>query len=408
MACMTTFATSRLNRAMLLCGFITFGLLYCVQPLMPLFGQQFALSPAQASLVLSVSTMALSASLVVASLVSDRIGRKPLMVGAIAAAALLTVLSAFARSYAELLALRALLGVALGGVPAVAMAYMGEEVDKASLGASMGLYIAGSAFGGMFARVAVSLVSDVSGWRVGLFCVGLASIWGAWVFGRTLPASANFRRTAPGWAMLREHFRDAGMPWLFALGFLLMGAFVCLYNYASYRLMAAPFHLGQSAVGLLSVLYLVGMGSSVWAGRLADRIGRRNVLWIVMLVMLAGLLLTLSSLLPLIVLGLAVFTFGFFAAHSVASSWIGLRARRAPALAAATYLFFYYLGSSVIGSMAGIVWSGGGWPALAGLLAVIVGSGLLIALRLRTLAPLPGPSQHKSMIAAHFAGYDKA
>lgn len=377
---------------MLLCGFVSFGLLYCVQPLMPLFGTAFALTPTQASLVLSITTMAMSVALVLGSLLSDRVGRRPLMIGAIAAAAVLTVLSAFARSYAELLALRALLGVALGGVPAVAMAYMGDEIEKASLGESMGLYIAGSAFGGMFSRVAGSVMSDYLSWRAALFTLGVASLWGAFEFWRSLPPSANFRRAPAGANALqaaRAHLSDEGMPWLFALGFLMMGAFVCLYNYAAYRLLDAPFHLSQSAVGALSVLYMVGMFSSVWAGRLADRIGRRNVLWIVMLVMLAGLLLTLSSWLPLVVLGMGVFTFGFFASHSVASSWVGLRARRAQALAAALYLFFYYLGSSVIGSLAGAVWSSGGWPALVAVLAATLAACLLIALRLRGLAPLP-------------------
>jgi YNFM family putative membrane transporter len=385
-------AAKRINRAMLLCGFVSFGLLYCVQPLMPLFGTAFAVTPTQSSLILSITTMTMAVSLVLASLLSDRVGRRPLMIGAIAAAAVFTVLAAFARSYGELLALRALLGVALGGVPAVAMAYMGDEIEKASLGESMGLYIAGSAFGGMFSRVAGSVLSDYLSWRAALFALGVASLWGAFEFWRALPPSVNFRRAPAGSDPLRaarEHLMDEGMPWLFALGFLMMGAFVCLYNYAAYRLVAAPFHLSQSAVGAMSVLYLVGMFSSVWAGRLADRIGRRNVLWIVMLVMMAGLLMTLSPLLPVIILGMGVFTFGFFASHSVASSWIGLRARRAQALAAALYLFFYYLGSSVIGSLAGAVWSGGGWPALVGVLAATLGAGLLIALRLRGLAPLP-------------------
>jgi MFS transporter, YNFM family, putative membrane transport protein len=183
--------------------------------------------------------------------------------------------------------------------------------------------------------------------------------------------------------------QDAGLPWLYALGFLLMGVFVSLYNYISYRLIEQPFSMGQSAVGLLSVLYLIGMFSAVWAGRLADRLGRRKVLWIVLSVMLAGLLLTLATSLVLIVAGMALFTFGFFASHSVASSWVGLRARSHAALASALYLFFYYVGSSVIGSLCGLVWSAAGWPGVVGVLALAMGLAFAIALHLRILAPLP-------------------
>jgi YNFM family putative membrane transporter len=386
-------AFRRINRAMLIGGFSTFALLYTVQPLMPLLGAQFALSPAQASWVLSISTLALALSLVICSALSDRIGRKKLMAGAMAGAALMTVLCAFAQNYAQLLVLRALLGAALGGMPAVAMAYLVEEIDGPSLGMSMGLYIGGTALGGMVGRVLASVASDYFSWRVALAAMGAAGLLAACEFWRTLPASRHFRRGQSGWGALArgmgQHLRDEGMPWLFALGFLVMGVFVCLYNYISYRLLAAPFHLGQSAVGALSVLYLIGMVSSVWAGRLADRIGRRHVLWIVLLMMLAGLLLTLSSSLLLIIAGMGLFTFGFFGTHSVTSSWVGLRARGAQALASAMYLFFYYLGSSLIGSLAGLRWSSGGWHAVVAIMAGALGAALLIALHLRTLTPLP-------------------
>jgi YNFM family putative membrane transporter len=115
-------------------------------------------------------------------------------------------------------------------------------------------------------------------------------------------------------------------------------------------------------------------------------------LWGVLTVMLAGLLLTLAGNLALIVIGMALFTFGFFASHSVASSWVGRRARAPQALASALYLFFYYLGSSVIGSLSGLMWSGGGWPGVVAMLAVCLGLALLIALRLRHLVPL-GPRE---------------
>lgn len=388
-------AFKRINRAMLAGGFSAFALLYCVQPLMPEMARQFTLSPAQSSWSLSISTLALAVSLVLSGALSERIGRKKLMAGALAGAALFTLLSAFAHNFIELLVLRALLGFALGGMPAVAMAYLSEEIAPSSLGLAMGIYIGGTALGGMAGRVLASFISDYYSWRLAMAVIGAAGFYAVWEFWRCLPASRNFRGGNTGAAALlrgaRAHLADAGLPWLFALAFLLMGVFVSLYNYISYRLLAAPFGLGQSAVGALSVLYLIGIFSAVWAGRLADRLGRRNVLWIVMALMLAGLLLTLARPLPVVVAGMALFTFGFFATHSVASSWVGMRARAPQALASAMYLFFYYLGSSVIGSLCGLVWSGAGWPGVVGLLALALGLAFLIALHLRALAPLAAP-----------------
>jgi YNFM family putative membrane transporter len=359
---------------------------------MPLLASDFALTPAQSSLALSISTATLAISLLVSSVLSERFGRKPLMAASMLSGGLLTLLAAFASDYTQLLILRGLLGFMLGGMPAVAMAYLSEEIEGSSLGLSMGMYISGSAFGGMMGRVLASVISDFWSWRVALGVLGAAGLYAAWEFWRSLPSSKRFRPGQGGFAGmvdgLRTHARDAGLPWLFALSFLLMGSFVSLYSYIGYRLLGPEFGLRPSAVGALSVLYLLGIFSSVWAGRLADRLGRRNVLWLVMSVMFSGLLLTLFGNMMVVVVGVGLYTFGFFATHSVASSWVGRRARAPQALASALYLFFYYLGSSLVGWVCGYTWEYGGWPGVVGLLGLVQIGAMLIALRLRHLAPL--------------------
>ncbi|UVW29791.1 MFS transporter [Massilia sp. H6] len=381
----------RINRAMAFGGFSVFAMLYCVQPLMPLLARDFSLTPAQGSLALSVSTATLAVALLVSGALADRIGRKQIMVASMVGGALLTLLSSFALDYIQLVGARALLGLVLGGLPAVAMAYLSDEIEGASLGLSMGMYIGGSALGGMSGRVLSSIVSDVTSWRIALALLGVAGLYAAWEFSRSLPPSRHagiVHVRGPGWRDgLRIHLRDAGLPWLFVLPFLMMGVFVSLYNYIGYRLLAPPFGLSQSEVGAVSLLYLLGIVSSMWAGKLADRLGRRNVLWLVLGIMLAGLLVTLHDSVAAIVLGTGLATFGFFASHSVASSWVGRRARPPQALASSIYLFSYYVGSSVIGWCTGYVWEHWAWPGVVAALGALLGVALGIALRLRYLAP---------------------
>lgn len=383
----------RINRAMAFGGFSIFALLYCVQPLMPLLAQDFHLTPAQSSLALSVSTATLAVALLASSSVADRFGRKTVMVASMYFGAVLTLLCAFTFDYAQLVGVRGLLGLMLGGLPAVAMAYLSDEIEPTSLGLSMGMYISGSAFGGMSGRVISALISDFVSWRIAVGLLGAAGLYAAWEFSRSLPPSrhADTRPPrGPGFIDgLRVHLRDPGLPWLFALPFLLMGSFVSLYNYIGYRLLAPPFELRQSAVGALSLLYLLGIFSSMWAGKLGDKLGRRNVLWLVMGVMIAGLLITLHDSVFAVVLGVGLATFGFFASHSVASSWVGRRAQPPQALASGIYLFFYYLGSSVVGWATGYVWEQWAWTGVVVMLGAILLIGLGIALRLRSLAPVP-------------------
>jgi YNFM family putative membrane transporter len=175
-------------------------------------------------------------------------------------------------------------------------------------------------------------------------------------------------------AGVRAHLKNGPLCGLFALGGLLMGAFVTVYNYAGFRLLLPPFSLSQTFIGFIFVVYLVGIFASTYFGRLADRHGRGAMLSAATGLALAGLLLTLSDSLPVLIAGIVVFTFGFFAAHAVASGWVGQMARGYKALAASLYLLVYYVGSSVLGALGGQFWTAGAWRGVAemtgGLLAL--------------------------------------
>ena len=382
----------RLTIAMLFAGFSTFSLLYAVQPLLPLFARDYRLTAEGASLAVSLATGPLAIGILFAGLISDRIGRRPVMAGAMFAAGVLTVAAALAPGWEALLIARLLTGIALAGVPGVAMAYVAEEVDAGSVGAAMGLYIAGSALGGMGGRLVASLIADVGGWRWALGCVGVAGIAMAEGFRRLAPPSRYFRASLElAGDMLRGAaalFRDGALPWLYAEAFLLMGVFVTIYNYAGFRLLAPPYLLTQAEVGVVFLLYVLGSISSTWFGTYAGRVGRRGVFWMPVAIMTVGVAVTAAAPLWVIVAGIAIVTVGFFGGHSIASAWVGRRAVAARGQAAALYLFFYYAGSSVLGSAGGIAWSRAGWPGVAWFCGGLGVCAVAVALRLRSVAPL--------------------
>ncbi len=390
-----TAAYRRANIGMFVGGFATFAMLYGTQPILPLLCEAFGISPASASLSVSAGTAALALLLIPASILSDRIGRMRVMKASLALAAIVSLASPFVTDFNQLLVLRALLGAALAGLPAAAMAYLGEEIAPQAQGRAMGLYIAGNALGGMSGRFISALVAEWTSWRVALGVLGVLGVIAAFLFWRSLPASRHFSARAARPARIlsdiRVLFTDAAMPWLFLTAFLLMGAFIGLYNYLGFRLMDAPFGLSQSAIGAIFGLYLIGTWASAWGGQLADRHGRRNILWIMVCVMTTGLLTTLSPSLPIIIAGVAVFTFGFFAAHSVASGWVGRRANERRALAAALYLTCYYLGASIIGTLTGPAWTSHGWGGVTLVLgACLLATLLLTGVHLRRIDPLHG------------------
>ncbi|KWD02049.1 MFS transporter [Burkholderia ubonensis] len=380
-------AYKRIALALFLAGFSTFSLLYCVQPLLPAFAREFDLGAASSSLSLSLSTGMLAVSILCAGALSERAGRRGLMFASMTLAALFNVLAALSPSWNLLLAWRSLEGFALGGVPAVAMAYLAEEIASDGLGFSMGLYVGGTAFGGMIGRIGMSALEEHFSWRTAMLTIGVVDLLAAVAFVMLLPQSRRFVKRTD--LTLRHHVRlwneqlhHARLPFVFAIGFLVMGAFVTVYNYAGFRLMAAPFNLSPTACGLIFGAYLFGMVASSSAGALADRLGRAPILVSGILVFAAGLVLTLSHALVAIIIGIVLVTIGFFVAHSVASGWVGHLAGSAKGHAASLYLLAYYLGSSVLGSVGGAFWQHGAWASVAAYVAALLALGLLAARRM--------------------------
>ncbi|WP_323663869.1 MFS transporter [Pectobacterium carotovorum] len=377
----------RVTLALFSAGLATFALLYCVQPLLPVLSQDFGISPATSSLSLSVSTVMLAFGLLFTGPLSDTVGRKNVMVVSLMLAAICTIICAFMTSWNGVLIMRAMMGLSLSGVAAVAMSYLSEEIHPSVLAFSMGLYISGNSIGGMSGRLVSGVLTDYFPWRVAIGTIGVLALIAAITFWRILPESRHFRTGSlrPKTLLLNSklHWRDAGLPLLFLEGFLLMGAFVTLFNYIGYRLLAPPYLLSQAVVGLLSVVYLTGSYSSPKAGALTARYGRCPVLSIAILLMLAGLGMTALSPLFAIFGGMMLFTAGFFAAHSVASSWIGQRARRAKGQASSMYLFSYYLGSSLAGTLGGFFWHSFGWMGITVFLSALLFLALAVSLILK-------------------------
>lgn len=381
-------AFGRTSAALFAAGFATFALLYCVQPLLPMFSAAFHVGAAGASLALSLTTGLLAVSMLVAGVLSESWGRKPMMVGSLLLSASLAVFSAHLPHWQAFLATRALMGVALSGLPAVAMAYVGEEMHPRSLGSAMGLYVAGTGLGGMAGRLLTGLLTDWWGWRNAVLAMGVIALLCAVVLARWLPASRHFSRRPLRLRPLIETYRqqahDGVLPWLFAQGFLLMGAFVTVYNYVAYRLVAPPYLLSQTGIGLIFTVYLCGILCSAGIGSLSARVGRPILLCAMIGTMTLGVALTHAHGLATIVTGIAILTAGFFGAHSTVSAWVGARASTGKAQASSLYLFAYYMGSSVLGSLGGWFWSRSGWDGVEAMALVLLLAALVIAWRLRT------------------------
>ncbi|WP_405140747.1 MFS transporter [Sphaerisporangium sp. NBC_01403] len=383
-------AYRRIMYGLMLGGFANFMALYYVQPLLPSVARNFQVSASSSAAVLSLTTITMAGTLLFVGPISDVVGRVAIMRISLAGSAVLGIAAAFAPTWHSLLVIRGLEGVALAGLPAVAMAYLGEEIHSGAHLRANAAYITGTAVGGAAGRLLPGPVNALWGWQGAALAVGLltvASTAGLWAL---VPPSRRFVRSSPRPASILRNtwltLRDPALVMLCLVGAAIMGAFVGLYNAMAFRLEAAPYLLGSAAV-LVFLAYPVGLFAPHAAGRVAARLGRGPAALIGVGLLLAGVLLTIPAQLAVVVAGLGVLTFAFLGTHSLASGWVAGRAHRVGVgvgQASGLYLLAYYLGSSVFGAIATHRWQAGGWlDVIAVSSALTAGAGVLVLLARR-------------------------
>lgn len=353
--------------AMVAAGLASFNTLYATQALLPIFTDTIGISPSQAALTVSAATGAVAICIVPASILSERFGRGTILIPSVLCAASLGILLPWLPSFEAFLIGRALQGILLAGVPAVAMAWLSEELSPSDLGHAMGLYVAGTSIGGLLGRFIPATLVELVSWQYAL-CInsGIALMF-ALTFIYLLPPQQRFQPKPLGLRSEIEamvgHWSNPRLAALFITGFLNMGAFVSLFNYIGYR-MVSHFNMSEALTGALFLLFLSGTWSSARAGTLVQRHGAGKALLGLTAMSAIGLFGCLTGNLGVTVIGLLLFTAGFFAIHSTASGMIGNIATIHRAEASSMYLFCYYCGSSAIGWSSGYLFTSFGWHGL--------------------------------------------
>ncbi|GAA3869787.1 MFS transporter [Streptomyces sp. NPDC003631] len=361
----------RVSLALFLAGVATFALLYSTQALLPLVSRDFGVTASAASWTVSGATGGLALFVLPMSALSERFGRRTLMTASLAVAVTVGLLVPFAPSLGTLIALRAVQGAALAGLPASATAYLAEEVTPKALITAIGLFVAGNSVGGMSGRVITGWVAQEWGWRVAVGTIGVIAVACALAFRLLLPEPKHFKAGSLHPRVLartvRDHLADPLLRRLYAIGALFMTVFGGVYTVIGYRLTDRPFGLPQGVIGSIFLVYLVGTVTASTAGRLVGRLGRRGALYLAAGTTTTGLLLSLASTLPLVLLGLVLITAGFFTGHAVASSAVSHTAKRGRAQASALYQSAYYIGSSTGSTLGAVAFHAGGWAGTAGM-----------------------------------------
>lgn len=375
--------------AVALAGACAFANLYATQPLLPLLGDAFGAAPGEAGLTLTAGILSTALAAPLAGLLADGWGRKRVIVAAIFALALPTLLAGLADSLTTLLVWRFLQGLCLPFIFAVTVAYVGEEWEPKESAAVTGLYVAGTILGGFAGRLIAGFAAEAAGWRGAFFALALFDAALGCAVAAWLPRETKFRRgdgLRAALAAMTGHLRDPRLRAAFAVGFCILFSLVSTFTYVSFRLADPPYDLGAAALGGVFVVYLAGAAASPIAGRLAGRMDARLVMALGGAIGVAGLAVSLADPLWLVMVGLALASVGIFIAQSVATGYVAQTGAAARSAAVGLYVAAYYFGGSLGAVIPALPWRLAGWPGVAA--TVAAAQALIVALAWRYWRPL--------------------
>lgn len=377
----------QIGLSIFLAGLSCFAQLYLFQPIMPALVRQFNITPAESSFAVSFSTIGMATGLFGGIFLADRVSRKKLISISLISSSVLTILSALSHHFWALIVINTIKGILLAGSASVVVAYIAEEVHPAVLGTVTSMNIAGNAVGGMSGRIVATLLTGWLSWKlavlvIGIFCLlcGLFFVWVAPESVHFKPVRVNFFNKLKE---MQRHLKIRTLFFMFMLGAILLGCFVSVYNYLAFRLEGEPFNLPHVVIASIYLMYIVGSAGSLSGGILSDRLGIKRVLIFMLALYLSSLFLLLPGNIVSVSIGLGIFTFAFFGAHAIASRVVAQYIPAERSASISIYLLFYYLGSSIFGTLTGIVMHRWGWDIfiLVLIVPVIVALGLVWQLK---------------------------
>ncbi|HTR26760.1 MAG TPA: MFS transporter [Terriglobales bacterium] len=381
---MTSNDSARYERMLVAILFFSWGTVFLDRMsqmyLAPYFAPEFHLTQQQVGTLASVVAIAWAASTFVFGALSDRIGRRPVLIPCFFAFSALSWLSGMAHSYHQLLMARALMGIAEGPTWSIMTALIEESSPPMRRGRNIGFVVSAAALVGLSAApVLTTQVASQFGWRSAFFVAGVPGLIAGlliWKFVKEPSSSMQDRADDPlhRKPSLREYFfilryrniwlcclgATGFMSWLFALN-----VFAPLYitEVRHEPATTAGFLLGASGLGSFFLGFLLPS--------LSDRIGRKPVLL---------LMAAMSAIVPL------AFLCPFLSLHSWLTATIIFAANTGQGIASLVMVLIptesvsaeFRATSIGLVTLAGEIMGATGAPLLAGALAEKHGLGLTL------------------------------
>ena len=365
-----------------LIGMFAFLQVYSIQAILPVLMADFSATEVQAGMVVGATILAIAIMSPFLGMLSDAVGRKSFVVGALLFLTLPTALIAQSTTIEWIGLWRFIQGLSVPGITVVIIAYIGEEFEGSSVTELMSFYVSGSVLGGFMGRFLLGHLHEFFGWRQAYYVLAILTLISALWVAKTLPSSKHFAAN-PNFRSaiqtLGSHLVNRYVVTACLLGACVLFSLVGCFTFINLYLADTPYNLGTGALANIFAVYLIGGIITPLSTILLRRFGSARTIIVAVIISMLGVLLTLATPLWLIVIGLGVMSSGVFVTQSATISYIAVNVKQGRSLASGLYYLFYYAGGTVGAWLCGLAYAYGQWQFTVWLLLFVQVLALLIA-----------------------------
>jgi YNFM family putative membrane transporter len=365
-------------------GFLTLVDLFATQAILPSLAQHYRVTAAEIGLAANATTLGMALSGLLFGAFSAALERKRAMTLCLFLLAIPTALLAFAPNLTIFAILRVMQGLFMAGAFTLTLTHLAERCEVRTANA-LAAYVTGVVASNLIGRLTAALVASLVGAEQSFLFFALLNLAGAALVAvalhRNAPEPAD--RSAPFWSAWLTHLGDPALRRTFAIGFLILFGFIGVFTYIGFVLMAPPFALSATALGLVFLVFLPSMFTTPLAGNAKRRFGPGPASAGSLVLALAGLGLLLVPSLAAIVAGMTLVGIGTFFAQAIATGHVGRIARGDKAAASGLYLSSYYCGGLAGAAVIGMLFDRAGWPTAVGGVFLALGAAAFLGLGLR-------------------------
>ena len=379
-------------------AFLTLVDLFATQAILPSLAAAYGVGPAAMGLAVNAATFGMALAGLAVAFFSRSIDRRRGVAFSLAALALPTALLALAPDLATFAALRVVQGVFMSAAFALTLSYLAEHCTAHETAGAFAAYIAGNVGANLFGRLAAATLVDTVGIAANFYVFAALNLAGAalaWAtLGRAEPMPMPMAAGRAALSFWAQHLRDARLRAAFAIGFLILFAFIGTFTYVNFVLVRAPLALGMMALGLVYFVFLPSLISTPLAGRAVERFGTRAAICGGLALAGGGLPLLLASNLPFVMAGLALVAVGTFFAQAVATGFVGRAAAGDRGSASGLYLAAYFFGGLAGAAVLGQLFDRVGWGACVAGIGAALAAAAALSTQLRAPRPLDQGERH--------------